>query len=236
MPNYVTQKQEANKQIRLYQPNSVGTISMTLPIVIPFRPVNSKKRLKGIMSQEEREGFARAMLSDVIETVTNAGCTPVLLTTKEISNIDAQVRVIVLDLGLNEALDVFRKEQNGPFGIVMADLALCNTKSLMQLVQTSAAFGIVPGTGGGTNAIYIRDGSAFKAQYYGFSFLKHLTWAQEQGYSIEIIDSFRLSTDIDEPGDLVEIFIHTERNAATYLNQIGFRLCAEEGKVRVKRI
>jgi 2-phospho-L-lactate guanylyltransferase len=209
---------------------------MNPPIVIPFRPVDPKKRLKNIMSQEEREGFARAMLSDVIETVIDAGCTPFLLTTREVSNIDARVRVIVLDLGLNEALDVFRKEQDGPFGIVMADLALCNTKSFMQLVHTSAAFGIVPGTGGGTNAIYIRDGSAFKAQYYGFSFLKHLTWAKEQGYSIEIIDSFRLSTDIDEPDDLVEILIHTERSTAAYLNQIGFALCAEEGRVHVKRI
>ncbi|MDR2856125.1 MAG: 2-phospho-L-lactate guanylyltransferase [Methanomicrobiales archaeon] len=209
---------------------------MTPPIVIPFRPVDPKKRLKAIMSQEEREGFARAMLSDVIETVIDAGCTPVLLTTQEIANIDARVRVIVLNLGLNEALDAFRKEQDGPFGIVMADLALCNTKSLMQLAHTSAAFGIVPGTGGGTNAIYIKDGSAFKAQYYGFSFLKHLTWAKEQGYSIEIIDSFRLSTDIDEPDDLVEVLIHTERNTAAYLNQIGFVLCAEEGRVHVKRI
>ena len=229
-------QQEVDKQVSLYQSNSVGTISMTPPIVIPFRPVDPKKRLKDIMSQDEREGFARAMLSDVIETVIDVGCTPVLLTTEEISNIDARVRVIVLDLGLNEALDIFCKEQDGPCGIVMADLALCDTKSLMQLVHTSATFGIVPGTGGGTNAIYIRDGSAFNAQYYGFSFLKHLTWAKEQGYSIEIIDSFRLSTDIDEPNDLVEILVHTRRNTAAYLDQIGFVLCAEEGRVRVKRM
>ena len=209
---------------------------MTPPIVIPFRPVDSKKRLKDIMSQEEREGFARAMLSDVIETVIDAGCAPVLLTTKEISDIDARVKVIPLDLGLNEALDVFRKEQSGPFGIVMADLALCDTKSIQSLMHPSADFCIAPGMGGGTNAIYIRDGSAFIAQYYGSSFLKHLSWAEKQGYSIEVVDSFRLSTDIDEPSDLVEVLIHTKRNTAAYLHKIGFMLSAEEGRVCVKRV
>jgi len=209
---------------------------MTLPIAIPFRPIDSKKRLGTIMSLPEREGFARAMLSDVIETIIDAGCAPVLLTTHEVFEIDLRVRTIVLDIGLNEALDVFRKEQNGAFGIVMADLALCDKESIMRLTSTHAEFGIVPGTGGGTNAIYIRNGSAFRAQYYGSSFMKHLTWAEEQGYSIEVIDSFRLSIDIDEPDDLVEVLIHTKRNTAAYLNQLGFVLHTEEGRVGVKRV
>jgi 2-phospho-L-lactate guanylyltransferase len=209
---------------------------MTLPIVIPFRPIDSKKRLGTIMSQEEREGFARTMLSDVIETVIDARCAPVLLTTNEISKVDSRVKTIVLNMGLNEALDVFRKEQGGAFGIVMADLALCDKESIMKLVHTPAEFGIVPGTGGGTNAIYVRNGSEFRAQYYGSSFMKHLTWAEEQGYSTEIIDSFRLSIDIDEPSDLVEILIHTKRKTAAYLSQLGFALHTEEGRVSVKRV
>ena len=209
---------------------------MTLPIAIPFRPIDPKKRLATIMNMEERERFARAMLFDVIETVIDAGCAPVLLTTDEVSEIDVRVRTIVLNMGLNEALDAFRKEQNGAFGIIMADLALCDKKSVIRLMDTPAEFGIVPGTGGGTNAIYIRNGSAFRAQYYGSSFMKHITWAEEQGYSIEIMDSFRLSTDIDEPDDLVEILIHTKRNTAAYLNQLGFVLHTEEGRVGVRRV
>jgi len=208
---------------------------MTLPIVIPFRPLDSKKRLGTIMSLEEREGFARAMLSDVIETIIDAKYAPVLLTTNAVSGIDSRVKTIVLNMGLNEALNAFSKEQNGAFGIVMADLALCNKDSIMKLMHTSADFGIVPGTGGGTNAINIRNGYEFRAQYYGSSFMKHLTWAEKQGYSIEIIDSFRLSVDIDEPADLVEVLIHTKRKTATYLNQIGFTLQTEEGRVSVKR-
>jgi len=146
------------------------------------------------------------------------------------------VKIIVLNMGLNEALDVFRKEQNGAFAIVMADLALCNKESIMKLVHTPAEFGIAPGTGGGTNAIYIRDGPEFRAQYYGSSFIKHISWAEKQEYSIEVIDSFRLSIDIDEPDDLVEILIHTKRNTAAYLNQLGFALHTDEGRVSVKRV
>jgi 2-phospho-L-lactate guanylyltransferase len=66
--------------------------------------------------------------------------------------------------------------------------------------------------------------------------MKHITWAEEQGYSIEIMDSFRLSRDIDEPDDLVEILIHTKRNTAAYLNQLGFVLHTEEGRVGVRRV
>jgi 2-phospho-L-lactate guanylyltransferase len=222
------------KQKHLCNYNFVGT-AMTLPIVIPFRPNNPKKRLESVMTQDEREELARAMLIDVTTAVIEAGCSPILLTTQEIAPIDPRITIKTLDLGLNEALNAFCEKRTGALGIVMADLALCDVHCLTRLINTSADFGIVPGKGGGTNAIYVKNAAEFKAQYYGLSCVKHITWAQQKEYSIEIIDSFKLSTDIDEPGDLVEILIHTNSHAATYLREIGLTLHSDQGRVSVKR-
>ena len=222
------------KQKHLCNYNFVGT-AMTLPIIIPFRPNNPKRRLESVMTQKEREELARAMLIDVTTAVIEVGCSPILLTTKEVAPIDPRITIEIIDLGLNEALNAFCEKRTGALGIVMADLALCDVHCLMQLINTSADFGIVPGKGGGTNAIYVKNAAEFNAQYYGLSYVKHTTWAEQKGYSIEVIDSFRLSTDIDEPGDLVEILIHTNGHAAAYLREIGLTLHSEEGRVGVKR-
>jgi 2-phospho-L-lactate guanylyltransferase len=49
--------------------------------LIPFKPANPKSRLAGILSPEEREAFARAMLEDVIAAAKDANCSPVIIAT-----------------------------------------------------------------------------------------------------------------------------------------------------------
>ena len=49
---------------------------------IPFKPVNPKTRLSCMLSQEERESFARAMLADVISAVKDVNCSPVIIGTE----------------------------------------------------------------------------------------------------------------------------------------------------------
>ncbi|MBQ4597562.1 MAG: 2-phospho-L-lactate guanylyltransferase, partial [Methanocorpusculum sp.] len=51
--------------------------------LIPFRPVNPKTRLSGVLTQEEREEFAQVMLGDVISAVRRTGCTATLLCTSK---------------------------------------------------------------------------------------------------------------------------------------------------------
>jgi 2-phospho-L-lactate guanylyltransferase len=45
----------------------------------------------------------------------------------------------------------------------------------------------------------------------------------------------RLSTDVDEPTDLVEVLLHGEGEAAAWLRAAGFELDAGEGRVGVDR-
>ncbi len=56
-----------------------------------------------------------------------------------------------------------------------------------------------------------------------------------QGLSCEVIDSFRLHTDIDEKEDLVELLIHGRGKSRAYLEELGFVLTVEKGRVGVER-
>ena len=49
--------------------------------LIPFKPAGPKSQLSGILSPEEREAFARAMLEDVIAAAKDANCSPVIIAT-----------------------------------------------------------------------------------------------------------------------------------------------------------
>ncbi|HZK29927.1 MAG TPA: 2-phospho-L-lactate guanylyltransferase, partial [Methanoregula sp.] len=57
----------------------------------------------------------------------------------------------------------------------------------------------------------------------------------EAGLSCEVIDSFRLHTDIDEKEDLVELLIHGTGKSRAFLEELGFILSVDKGRVNVER-
>lgn len=201
--------------------------------LIPFKPVNPKTRLSPVLSQEEREEFARVMLDDVISAVRRTGCTATLLCTSPYECSDALIAI--RREGLNEAINWALPQFHCPALIVMSDIPMVTPGSLQRVVSTKADMAIVPGTGGGTNIIYIKSPEKFRVEYYGFSFRRHLEIAKELGMSVEIVDSMRMATDIDEPSDLVELMIHGHGNSREWLYNHGFMLSTESGRVSVTR-
>ncbi len=201
--------------------------------LIPFKPVNPKTRLSCVMDQQEREGFAYAMLQDVVSAVNRTGCSATLLSTHPYACESALVAV--RDEGLNEAIDWALPQFHCPALIIMADLPLVTAKVLQRVLSTDADMAIVPGRGGGTNVIFLKRPQCFHGRYYGSSFQKHLAMAEECGFSVDVIDSFRLSTDIDEKEDLVEVLIHGKGRAREYLESLGFAVMHEKGRVGVVR-
>ena len=201
--------------------------------LIPFKPAGPKSRLSGILSPEEREAFARAMLEDVIAAAKDANCSPVIVATELFDSEDIQVTIADKDLSgtLNEVLS----QAVGSVLILMADLPLATGPAIRRVVSTKSDIAIVPGRGGGTNAIFVAEPAKFHVDYYGMSFSKHLRIAQEAGLSCEVIDSFLLHTDIDEEEDLVELLTHGTGKSRKYLEDLGFTLSAENGRVSVKR-
>lgn len=206
---------------------------MPVDAVIPFKPKNPKTRLSCVMDQEEREAFARAMLADVVGAVRAGGCVPSLLCTSPFEYPDTPVKVD--PAGLNESLDRALAAAKGPFLIIMADLPLADGAAIARMVATSAEIAIMPGRGGGTNAIFVREPWRYHVDYYGASFLKHMAIAADAGLSCDVVDSFRLHTDVDEKEDLVEVLIHGTGAARRFLESLGFALSIEKGRVGVER-
>ena len=201
--------------------------------LIPFKPAGPKSRLSGILSPEEREAFARAMLEDVIAAAKDANCSPVIIATELFDSEDIQITVADKDLSgtLNELLP----QSIGSILILMADLPLATGPAIKRVISTASDMAIVPGRGGGTNAIFLKEPAKFHVDYYGMSFSKHLRIAQEAGLSCEVIDSFLLHTDIDEKEDLVELLTHGTGKSRKYLEGLGFALSGENGRVGVER-
>ena len=94
---------------------------------------------------------------------------------------------------------------------------------------------LVPGRGGGTNAIYMHDPSTYRVDFYEVSFLKHVKIAKERGLPLKILDSFYMSTDIDKPEDLAEVLIHCQGESCTYLKSLGVRLSYGKSRIGVER-
>ena len=207
---------------------------VALDAFIPFKPVNPKTRLGMFLNQQEREEFALAMLRDVVAAVAGAGCAPVLLcTTPFLPFGNACVQVDAR--GLNEALNPLFQEHPTPLLLMMSDLPLVTPASVGRMIATEKEIVIAPGRGGGTNALFLRNPPCFRADFYGASFLKHCRIAEQSGCSWEISDSFRISTDVDEKDDLVEVIIHGGANSREFLTAAGFVLAVENGRVGVQR-
>jgi 2-phospho-L-lactate/phosphoenolpyruvate guanylyltransferase len=201
--------------------------------LIPFKLVNPKTRLSCVLSQEEREAFARAMLDDVIFAIKDANCSPVVVGTELFDS--EYIQIAVSDADLNQTLNSLLPQSIGAILIIMADLPLANADAIRRVIATKNDIALVPGRGGGTNVIYIKEPQRFHVDYYGMSFLKHVKIAQDAGLSCEVIDSFRLHTDIDEKEDLVELLIHGTGKSRAFLEELGFTPSVEKGRVSVER-
>jgi 2-phospho-L-lactate guanylyltransferase len=191
--------------------------------VIPFR----------LLSQPEREVFARAMLADVLGAVRGAGLDPLVLSTHPYDCPGAEVRIAPADL--SEALNALLPTLDGPVLVIMADLPLATPEAVRRLAAAPAEIAIASGRGGGTNAIHIRDTARFHVDYYGISVAKHLAIAAAAGLSVEVVDSFRLYLDLDEEEDLVDLLIHGDGQARACLESLGIALSATRGRVCLER-
>jgi 2-phospho-L-lactate/phosphoenolpyruvate guanylyltransferase len=197
-------------------------------VVVPVAVERPKTRLADVLTSEERVAFSRAMLADVLRAIRGAGGEPEVLAT---ASLEADAPVTVDERPLTPAVNAALVDL--PTGVVMADLPLATPEALEELFETSGDVAIAPGRGGGTNALVVRH-PEFSVDYHGGSFLKHRAAVVKFG-SLGVVDSHRLATDVDEPGDLVELLIHGEGAAADWLRDAGFELVEQESRLAVTR-
>jgi 2-phospho-L-lactate guanylyltransferase len=188
--------------------------------------------LSPVLSQEEREEFVELMLNQVIDSLKEAGIEKIDILSPSMYGLEnmRKARVLLDKNDLNEALNRYLEEAEEPVLIVMADLPLLSPNHIKGITSTKEDVCIVPGKGGGTNVLFIRNPSSYRVRYYGSSFLTHCSIAAKAGQNVEIYDSFLAGTDIDEPEDLVELLIHGNGAAKDYISQ-KFRLEISRGRV-----
>ncbi|MFD1647243.1 2-phospho-L-lactate guanylyltransferase [Haloarchaeobius litoreus] len=201
-------------------------------VVVPFAAENPKTRLSGVLDADERAAFARAMLADVLDAVRNAGRTPTVLATAPV-DVDASVRVD--DRSLTTAVNAVLDEDDGSVAVVMADLPLVTSAVLDRLFDADGDVVIAPGRGAGTNALVVRD-DEFHTDFHGASYLDHREAAAAVGAEVTVVDSHRLATDVDERADLVEVLVHGDGRAATWLANNGVRIERGNGRVNAVRV
>ena len=201
--------------------------------VIPYKKENAKSRLSPVLNQIEREQFVELMLRDVVCSLREAGVNDIdILATSEYGSLsDLGVNFVVDPADLNESINKYLEKMDQPVLIIMADLPLARSEQVKNIISSEEDVVIVPGKGGGTNVLFIKEPAGFHVRYYGMSFRTHCIIAKDLHYSLRIYDSFLLSTDIDEPHDIVEILLHGQGLSFEYARE-KFEL--ESGRARVK--
>jgi 2-phospho-L-lactate guanylyltransferase len=226
--------------------------------IIPFKKERAKSRLGGVLGEKEREEFAVRMLGDVLVALSESEIEEVeiistcseeqikedlnrgLKLNSELeskSNLNLKLTVREDGRGLNEVLNEEIKDEKEPVLIIMADVPLATPESINEIISREEDVVITPGREGGTNALFLRKPYKFAVSYYGISCLKHIETARRRDLSYAIHDSFFISTDIDEVGDLIELLIHGRSRSfsAEYLRGIGVSIHADNNsKMRAK--
>jgi len=222
-----------------------------MEVLVPFSTDRPKSRLSDVLTSDERGAFALAMLRDVLDAIVAADGDPRVLATGPVASdlhcpVDVDERP--LTPAVNAALDAhFEGAADGPVAVVMADLALATPAALRALFAAGreADVAVAPGRGGGTNAFVVGD-PAFRVDYHGASYLDHRRIAADAGLSVDVVDSYRLATDVDESADLAEVLVHAEADAggapgattshaARWLRDAGVSLDTSSGRVGVAR-
>ncbi|WP_435183299.1 2-phospho-L-lactate guanylyltransferase [Halobellus sp. EA9] len=235
-------------------------------VLVPFTARDPKTRLAPVLDADERRRFAFAMLRDVVSAIRAAGHDPELLVPgpldppaddlggdpsgsvdgadadplddSDADPLDDLPRTIderPLTPAVNAALSRLGDGGVGELAVVMADLALATPAALARLSGAGGDVAIAPGRGGGTNALVVRDPD-FRVDYHGTSYRDHRRIAADAGLSVDAVDSMRLSTDVDEPDDLVEVLLHGDGRSAAWLREAGFVIdTGGESRVAVRR-
>jgi 2-phospho-L-lactate/phosphoenolpyruvate guanylyltransferase len=199
--------------------------------VVPFKTRGAKTRLAPFLSPEERMAFSKAMLRDVLRGLRGVDVT--ILATEDFDPGCDWAHVQLSHNDLNTAMNAYIAHERGPTLIVMSDIPLIQEWHVREM--HSECITLVPGRGGGTNAIFMREPSRFKVDFYEVSFLKHVAIAKERGLPLKILDSFYMSTDIDKPEDLAEVLIHCPGDSCAYLRSLGVRLSYGKSRISVER-
>lgn len=203
--------------------------SVDLQVIVPYTFRDPKSRLASLLSTEERRDFARIMLEDVLAAIAEVGHPPTVLAPPGLTDISAPI--IEDERPLTPAVNAILEP---PTAVIMADLPLLTPGTIRDAFDQPGDVVIGPGRGGGTNLLVVRD-DAFEVDFHGHSLADHRRIASTAGLTVTEVDSHRVSADVDEPADLVEVLLHGSGTSPEWLREHGFGMTATAGRVSITR-
>jgi 2-phospho-L-lactate guanylyltransferase len=205
-------------------------------ILVPFDARRPKTRLAPVLDADERTAFARAMLGDVLDAARATDRAVCVLANADVEA-PVPVPVEVDDRPLTPAVNAVLARTDGPVAVLTADLPLVDRETTERLLAAGGegVVALAPGLGGGTNGL-VAGHPDFRVDYHGVSVRDHREGARAVGAAVREVDSRRLATDIDDPGDLVEVLVHAPASrAGRWLADAGFAVEADGGRATVDR-
>ncbi len=200
---------------------------MTIWTIIPVKPLRlAKSRLAGVLSPEERQMFAEAMLRHVLSVVNSV---PQVAGTLVISR-DNHALALAREYGaktvqesgspeLNAALmratSIIASWRSSAVLILPADLPLITTEDVVGIINASEGMdSVVLATDrnkDGTNALFVRPPGLIDYAYGEGSFRRHAMLARDAGATVNVYESPRLLQDIDLPEDIENYYRMVQR-------------------------
>ena len=215
--------------------------------VIPVSSFNeSKTRLSPFLSENERVELLKVMLKDIIKVIENEVEEIVLVSKDEnVKNFARQLFVNYVkenqheDNFLNNAISdavgqVKNNYPNRDILILPSDIPLLKSEHIATIKSMDKDMIISPSKGGGTNLLCFNEKYDFKTKFGPMSYFEHLNVANQLGMSINIIESFYLSLDINTPEDLGELLLHgIGTDSYEYLRSLNIVVKSSHGRERL---
>lgn len=218
-----------------------------LVTIIPVSSFNnSKTRLSPFLSHEERIGLLKVMLNDIITTIYNE-VDEIVLVSKD-DNVKSFAKELQVNFVrekdyendfLNNAIYDAIKEvkvnfPNKDILILPSDIPLLKSEHISTLKHMDYDFIISPSKGGGTNLLCFNEKIDYKTQFGPMSYFKHLDYANQLGMSINILESFYVSLDMNTPEDLGELLLHGfGTHTHEFLRNLDITVKSSHGKERL---
>jgi 2-phospho-L-lactate guanylyltransferase len=180
------------------------------------RLAQAKRRLRGVLSDEQRREFVLAMLDDVLRlTLDHPAIDLTAVVSADEHVLDFASRLGAQSIheppgvrGLNAALafaaDALARQGATGLLVLPADIPLA-TPADIQAVLTAwqkAPLALCPSRSGGTGALALRPPDAIAFHFGPRSFAAHRRAAADRGLPVAVVDRASLAQDIDRPDDL----------------------------------
>lgn len=215
--------------------------------IIPVSSFNySKTRLSPFLSETERVELLMVMLKDIIKVIENE-VEEIVLVSKDKHVKDLAKGLFVnfvkeqehennfLNNAISDAVSQVKiNYPNKDILILPSDIPLIKREHIATLKSMDRDLIISPSKGGGTNLLCFNEKYDFETRFGPMSYFEHLKVANELNMSINIIESFYLSLDINTPEDLGELLLHgIGTNSYDYLRSLNIVVESIHGKERL---